>query len=59
MYSLSGSADPVRTQVYRSFAKTPTAEERSAGEMELRKQLAAYNYAGQPLPDRIASNVKI
>ena len=56
MYSLPGSADPVRTQVYRSFAKTPTADERSAGEMELRKQLAAYNYTGQPLPETLSLN---
>ena len=41
MYSLPGPADAIRTKVYRSFAKTPTAEERAAGEKELRKVLAA------------------
>src|SRR5262249_10579966 len=53
MYSLPGPADPVRTKVYRSFRKTPTAEERAAGEAELRKVLAAYPYRGDPLPARL------
>jgi hypothetical protein len=53
MYSLPGPADAVRTKVYRSFAKTPTADERAAGEKELRKVLAAYPYKGQPLPDKL------
>jgi Isochorismatase family len=53
MYSLPGPADPVRTKVYRSFAKTPTADERAAGEKELRRVLAAYPYKGQPLPDKL------
>src|SRR5438552_5196936 len=34
MYSLPGPADPIRTKVYRSFTKTPNAEERAAGEKE-------------------------
>jgi hypothetical protein len=53
MYSLPGPADPVRTNVYRSFAKTPTAGERAAGEKELRRRLAAYPYKGQPLPPKL------
>lgn len=53
MYSLPGPADPIRTRVYRSFAKTPTAEERAAGEKELRATLAAFKYAGQPLPAKL------
>jgi hypothetical protein len=53
MYSLPGPADPIRTRVYRSFGKTPTAEERAAGETELRKVLAAYSYRGQPLPVKL------
>ena len=53
MYSLPGPADPVRTKVYRSFKKTPTAEERAAGEAELRKVLAAYPYKGEPPPARL------
>ncbi|HUR53933.1 MAG TPA: hypothetical protein VMZ71_07365, partial [Gemmataceae bacterium] len=43
MYSLPGPADPIRTKVYRSFSKTPTAEERAAGEKELRAALAAFS----------------
>jgi hypothetical protein len=53
MYSLPGPADPVRTRVYRSLAKTPTADERAAGEKELRKVLAAYPYRGEPLPAKL------
>ena len=53
MYSLPGPADAIRTKVYRSFAKTPTAEERAAGEKELRKTLAAFRYQGEPLPAKI------
>jgi hypothetical protein len=50
MYSLPGSADPIRTRVYRSFTKMPTKQDRIAGEKELRAKLAAYPYQGQPLP---------
>jgi hypothetical protein len=53
MYSLPGPADAIRTKAYRSFAKTPTADERAEGEKELRKVLAAYKYEGQPLPDKL------
>lgn len=53
MYSLPGPADAVRTQVYRSFAKTPSADERKAGERELRQKLAAYDYRGQTLPETL------
>jgi hypothetical protein len=54
MYSLPGPADAIRTKAYRSFTKTPTAEERAAGEKELRKALAAYSYKGEPLPAKLA-----
>jgi hypothetical protein len=53
MYSLPGSADAVRTKVYRSFSRTPTTEERVAGEKELRQVLAAYDYTGQTLTGNI------
>ncbi|MEN9555655.1 MAG: hypothetical protein RLZZ232_1941 [Planctomycetota bacterium] len=53
MYSLPGPADAIRTQVYRSFSKTPTADERRIGEQELRRVLAAHDYSGQPLPERL------
>lgn len=54
MYSLPGPADPIRTKAYRSFGKTPTAEERAAGEKQLRATLAAFKYAGQPLPAKLS-----
>lgn len=53
MYSLPGPADPIRTQVYRSFSKTPTAAERVAGERDLRRVLAAFDYSGMPLPETL------
>jgi hypothetical protein len=53
MYSLPGPADPIRTKVYRSFDKTPTAEERAAGILELKRALASYKYEGAPLPEKI------
>lgn len=56
MYSLPGPADALRTKVYRSFNKTPTADERAVGEAELRKRLAAYDYRGQPLPETLSLN---
>jgi len=56
MYSLPGPADAIRTKVYRSFARAPSAEERSAGEKELRRVLAEYRYRGEPLPAKLALN---
>ncbi len=53
MYSLPGPADPIRTQVYRSFSKTPTAAERVAGEQDLPRVLAAFDYSGMPLPETL------
>ena len=54
MYSLPGSADAVRTKVYRSLSRIPSAEERVAGEKELRQVLAAYDYSGQTLPETLS-----
>jgi len=54
MYSLPGPADAIRTKVYRSFAKTPSAEERAAGEKELKVALNQYKYEGQPLPAKLS-----
>jgi nicotinamidase-related amidase len=53
MYSLPGPADPIRTKVYRSFGRTPSAEERATGEKELRKALAAFSYKGEPPPAKL------
>ncbi|MFO0976335.1 MAG: isochorismatase family protein [Planctomycetaceae bacterium] len=53
MYSLPGNADPIRTKVYRSFNHHPSAEERTAGEKELRRILADYQYKGQGLPEQL------
>jgi hypothetical protein len=53
MYSLPGPADPIRTKVYRSFTRTPAAEERASGEKELRRVLAEFPYRGKPLVSNI------
>ncbi|MFO1004449.1 MAG: isochorismatase family protein [Planctomycetaceae bacterium] len=58
MYSLPGPADPIRTKVYRSFQKTPTTDERVAGEKELRRVLAAFDYTGEPLPSELTLGEK-
>jgi len=49
MFSLPGSADPIRTKVYRSFKKTPSEQERQSGIDELRAKLAAFDYRGKPI----------
>ncbi len=53
MYSLPGPADAIRTRVYRSFSKTPTAAERADGEKELRRTLADFRYQGEPIPSEL------
>jgi len=53
MYSLPGQPDPLRTQVYRSFSKTPTAEQRLQGERALRMRLAEFDYRGETLPETL------
>lgn len=53
MYSLPGPADPLRTGLYRSFKRTPSADERAAAARDLRARLAAFTYAGEPLPARL------
>lgn len=50
MYSLPGPADPIRTKVYRSFAKSPTETERKEGTAELKKVLSSFDYRGAALP---------
>ena len=54
MYSLPGRADPVRTKIYRSFSRVPNQEEREAGEKELKKVLADFDYSGQPLTETLS-----
>jgi len=53
MYSLPGPADPLRTGLYRSFTKTPTADERAAAGRDLRARLAAFVSTGDALPARL------
>jgi hypothetical protein len=53
MYSLPGPADPLRTGLYRSFTKTPTADERAAAGRDLRARLAGFVSTGDALPARL------
>ena len=54
IYSLPGRADPIRTKIYRSFSRVPSQEEREAGEKELKKVLADFDYSGQPLAETLS-----
>lgn len=53
MYSLPGPGDSIRKKVYRSFDYSPTDEERSSGEKELRQTLANFSYQGGALPAQL------
>lgn len=53
LYSLPGNCDPIRKNLYRSFAYTPTAAERAAAAKELDKTLRSFEYRGQPLPTEL------
>jgi hypothetical protein len=53
MYSLPGDEDPIRKKMYRSFAATPTQEQREQGARELKAKLAAFKYEGEPLPKEL------
>jgi hypothetical protein len=50
MFSLPGKEDAIRSKVYRSVNRTPTAQERIAGAKELDQRLKTFDYQGQPLP---------
>jgi len=50
MFSLPGKEDAIRSKVYRSVNRTPTAEERIEGAKELDHRLKTFDYRGQPLP---------
>jgi hypothetical protein len=53
MYSLPGDEDPIRKKLYRSFRSKPSERERQEGAAELKKKLTAFDYRGQPLPERL------
>ncbi|MBL9122888.1 MAG: isochorismatase family protein [Planctomycetaceae bacterium] len=52
-YSLPNREDPIRKQVYRSVRGRPSAAERTAGAKELAQALAAFDYRGNPLDERL------
>jgi hypothetical protein len=50
LHSLPGKADAIRTKAYRTLDRAPSAEERKAGDAELKAKLRAFDYRGEPLP---------
>ncbi|MFP6766351.1 MAG: cysteine hydrolase family protein, partial [Planctomycetaceae bacterium] len=50
MYSLPGTEDPIRKQLYRSFISTPDPRTRQAGRRQLAARLKNFAYQGQKLP---------
>jgi len=50
LYSLPGTEDPIRKQVYRSFRGKPSDFERKAGAKALMARLRSFDYHGEPLP---------
>lgn len=54
MYSLPGSADPIRKKVYRTFGHNPSGAERMQGKNELKEKLASLSYKGERLPATLA-----
>ena len=50
MFSLPGSEDPIRRQLYRSIRAKPNDAERSAGRTQLKAALSSFAYRGEPLP---------
>lgn len=52
LFSLRGGPDPVRTALYRGVDRDPTPEQRGQAAERLREVLHAFDYRGQPLPER-------
>jgi len=52
-YSLPGSEDPIRDQIYRSWNSHPTAAMRTEGLKKLHKKLKSFEYSGQAIPGEI------
>ncbi|MFO1096563.1 MAG: isochorismatase family protein, partial [Planctomycetaceae bacterium] len=53
LYSLSGRADPIRTQLYRTIDRTPSREERARARDEMAQAFRSFDYRAQPLPREI------
>jgi hypothetical protein len=53
LYSLPGTADPIRTKLYRSINGTPSKAERVAARKALTEKLNSFDYHGSPLPAEI------
>lgn len=52
-YSLPGSEDPVRKQLYRSIRAEPSKAQRQQGQRELQQKLAGFEYKGSPLDTQL------
>ncbi|MFO0845958.1 MAG: isochorismatase family protein [Gemmataceae bacterium] len=53
MYSLIGAKDAIRPRLYRTLTHKPTDAERAQAAKELKEKLAAFDYRGQPLPEKL------
>ena len=53
MYSLPGKEDSIRKKLYRSVRSQPTKEEIEIGRRELHEKLNGFQYAGQPVPEKL------
>ena len=53
MYSLPGKEDSIRKKLYRSVRSRPTKEEIEIGRRELHEKLNGFQYAGQPVPEKL------
>ena len=53
MYSLIGSADPIRKKMYRTFDYQPTPEERAEAKKQLSAELSKLPYKGAPLVEKL------
>lgn len=53
-YSLPGTEDPIRKQLYRSFRGQPSDHDRERGRRELQAKLRSFKYKAQPIPKALA-----
>ncbi len=59
LFSLPRDSDAARLKAYRSINHNPTASERAAGKCEMYRQLAAFDYSGNPVPAALDLSVDL
>jgi len=53
VYSLPGTADPIRSRLYRSVDGKPSDADRVAARKQLTERLESFDYRGEALPEEI------